>query len=91
MADLTQAPPPISYPALYTFRVVGQHTAGLRERIRVIVQSVVGSLPDDALSERASSGGKYQAIHVSCLLLSEEQRREVYVKLKAEPTVVMSL
>jgi putative lipoic acid-binding regulatory protein len=89
MAD--PQPPPLEYPALYVFRVIGRRSAHLREDIRRLVQSVVGALPDEALTERESSAGAYLAIHVACLLTSEEQRRDVYAKLKADPQIVFTL
>jgi putative lipoic acid-binding regulatory protein len=84
-------PPPLEYPALYVFRLIGRRSPGLREHVRLLIQSVVGVLPDEALTERKSSAGAYLALHVSCLLTSEEQRREVYLKLKADPQVVFTL
>ena len=79
------------YPALYTFRVIGRQRPDLREHVRKLIQSVVGVIPDDALTERSSSHGKYHAIHVNCVLASEEQRREVYARLHADETVVFML
>ena len=91
MADLQGSPEPISYPALYIFRVVALYDPNLRERVRLIVQSVVGPIPEEALSERASAHGKYRAIHVTCVLESEEQRIAVYEKLREEPAVRLRL
>ena len=68
-----------------------RRSPGLREHVRLLIQSVVGVLPDEALTERKSSAGAYLALHVSCLLTSEEQRREVYLKLRADPQVVFTL
>ena len=91
MADLQQTPEPIEYPSLYIFRVVALYDPTLRERMRLIVQSIVGPIPDDALSERPSAHGKYRAIHVTCLLQSEEQRIAVYEKLREDPAVKLRL
>lgn len=83
--------PAIDYPVLYVFRAIGRNVPDIRDHVRRIVQSVVGLIPDDAVTERPSANGKYTAVHVSCLLGSEEQRREVYAKLKADPQVVFLL
>lgn len=87
----TPQPPPLEYPALYTFRIIGAHSPLLRGRIRAHVQAVVGLLPDEALSERPSSGGAWLAVHVTCLLTSEAQRRDVYARLHADPQVKLAL
>jgi len=84
-------PPKIEYPVLYTFRAIGRRDDGFRERVRLSVQSVVGAVADDAVSERLANGGAWVAIHVTCLLQNEEDRIAVYVKLKADPAVVLTL
>jgi len=85
------APPPLTYPTLYTFRVVLQGMPKAAEHVRSLVESVIGALSDESVSERPSRGGNYVAVHVSCLLVSEEQRREVYGKLKTIPGVLLAL
>jgi putative lipoic acid-binding regulatory protein len=82
---------PTSYPALYTFRVITRHGPGVRDRVRLMVQSIVGTVPDDAVTERLSGAGNYRALHVTCLLASEDMRRDVYVKLRTDPAVMMTL
>lgn len=83
--------PKLEYPTLYTFRAIGRHGAGLRERVRLHVQSIVGPVSDDSISERPSRAGAYLAIHVRCILHSEEQRRAVYSRLHGDSQLVLVL
>jgi putative lipoic acid-binding regulatory protein len=82
---------PAEYPALYTFRVITRQGPGVRDRVRLLVQAIAGTVPDDAVTERLSSAGNYRALHVTCLLASEEMRRDVYMRLSADPSVLMTL
>ena len=79
------------YPQLYVFRFVTQRLPDVRTLVRRLVELEVGPLPDEAATERDSSGGKYAAVHVSCVLQSEAQRRAVYVRVRAESWVILGL
>ena len=87
----TAALPELEYPLLYVFRVVARKVPDVARRVRQVLEPVVGPLPDDAVTERDSRAGHYAAVHVTCLLASEDQRREAYARLKAEPFVMMML
>jgi len=87
----TASLPELEYPLLYVFRVVTRKVPDVARRVRQVLEAVVGPLPDDAVTERDSRAGQYTAVHVSCLLSSEEQRRDAYARLKAEPFVMMML
>ena len=39
----------------------------------------------------AGAAGNYLALHVTCLLASEEMRRDVYARLKTDPAVLKTL
>jgi putative lipoic acid-binding regulatory protein len=93
MAEPT-TPVVMEYPGVYTFRVVTRAHPDIRQRLRVAVESVMGagSVPDHAfLEHRPSSAGKYVAVHFNVTLESEDQRRDVYVRLKADEAVMFML
>jgi putative lipoic acid-binding regulatory protein len=81
----------MEYPLLYVFRFVAKRLPDVRARIKTLVELELGPLPDDAVTERDSSAGKYAAVHVTCLLQREEQRRAVYLRVRAEPWVLLGL
>ncbi len=83
--------PELEYPALYVFRVVTRRAPAASQRVRGHVEAVVGALPDDAVTEKDSSRGTYLAVHVTCLLQSDGQRRDVYARLRADGEVVFTL
>ena len=85
------SPPPLEYPALFTWRVIGQGGDALKTHARRSVEAVLGPVADDAITERDSRAGNYRAVHVTCLLQSEEQRQDIYSRLRASPLVVLVL
>jgi putative lipoic acid-binding regulatory protein len=89
--DIPELPQVIQYPGTYTFRVIARHHPDVVERLRFIVQAVVGEAPIEAVTNRESAAGNYLSVHLSCLLVSEEQRRDVYFRLKADPLVKLTL
>lgn len=84
-------PPPLDYPALFTWRIVGKGGDALRAHARASVEAVLGPVADDAITERQSSGGNYLAVHVTCLMQNEQQRRDIYERLRASPLVALVL
>lgn len=83
--------PEITYPALYVFRAICRSRPDAPERVRNLVQSVIGPVADDAVTTRPSRGDAYIAVHVTCLLTSEEQRQGVYAALKGDSDILLSL
>lgn len=83
--------PEIQYPALYVFRVICKRGEEMSERIRQLVSTVMGPIAEEAITTRPSRGDTYLAVHVTCLLTSEEQRQGVYNALKSDSNVVLSL
>lgn len=83
-------PPPLEYPALITWRVVG-HGDDLRGHAKRSVEAVLGPVAEDSIDERESSGGRFKSVRVRCLVQSEEQRRDIYDRLRASPHVVLVL
>lgn len=83
--------PPIEYPTLYVFRVVAHHAADAAQTIRRHVESVLGPLADENVTTSPSSAGRYVSVRVTCFLTSEEQRVDVYARLKGDTRVILVL
>ncbi len=87
-------PPPvkIDYPVYYTFKALGLAGA-VREKMVGLIRSVLGpdSVPDDAVTQRPSSAGKYESISIHVYLRSEDERRKIYEAFHAEKSFVWYL
>jgi putative lipoic acid-binding regulatory protein len=83
--------PLIEYPLDYTFKVMGLAGDDFAEHARRLVSRVVGGVPPEKVTIRASARGKYHSVSVVARLLSEEQRRAVYQALYDDPRVVYYL
>ncbi len=84
--------PLIEYPTVYTFKVLGKQEHGFREYVRQLFKRVIGTeVSLDSIAERPSRLGKYLSVSVSVYLISEEQRRAVYLQLHKERRVLYYL
>jgi putative lipoic acid-binding regulatory protein len=83
--------PVLDYPLDYTFKIMGLAGDDFAEHARRIVARVVGEVTADRVRVRASAGGRYHSVSVVARLVSEDQRREVYLSLRADTRVVYYL
>lgn len=88
----SEGKPLIEYPTVYTFKVMGRQEHGFKEYVRNLFKRVMGTeISPDSISEQASSRGKYLSVTVTVYLLSEEQRRAIYLQLHKERRVLYYL
>ncbi|RKH55173.1 HP0495 family protein [Corallococcus llansteffanensis] len=96
-SDKPEAPgeekkPLIEYPAIYTFKVMGEQSPDFSEHVRSLFKRKMGSeVSPDSIHVQPSSKGKYVSLSVSVFLLSEEQRRAIYAELHQDPRIVYYL
>ena len=84
--------PLIDYPTAYTFKVMGRQEHGFREYVQRLFRDLTGTeVAPDSLRELPSSGGKYVSVSVSVHLLSEEQRRSIYLALHRDKRILYYL
>ena len=84
--------PLIEYPAIYTFKVMGEQTPDFSEHVRSLFKRKMGTeVSPDSIHVQPSSKGKYVSLSVSVFLLSEEQRRAIYAELHQDPRIVYYL
>lgn len=84
--------PLIDYPTVYTFKVVGKQERAFREYVRQLFKRVIGTeVSLDSIAERPSRLGKYLSVSVSVYLISEEQRRAIYLELHRDKRVLYYL
>lgn len=85
------AAPTIDYPLDYTFKVMGLAADDFPEHARRLVARFVPGVTPDRVRIRTSAGGKYHSVSVVARLVSEEQRRAVYLALHEDERVVYYL
>lgn len=78
--------PQIDYPTIWEYRIIGKNRQELEEIVkRTFTQ-------DYNLKEgQTSSGGKFVSVVVSTQVASEQERNELFAKLKNHPQVSMVL
>ncbi len=81
----------LEYPLDYGFTIIGLAGDDFPEHARRLVARFVMNVPPEAVSVRASAGGKYHSVSVAVVLESEEQRRAVYRALHEDARVVYVL
>jgi putative lipoic acid-binding regulatory protein len=84
------AAPVLDYPLDYVFKVMGYSAEDFPDHAEQLVARAAGA-EARAVTVRSSAERKYQSVSVAVRLGSEEQRRAVYVALKADPRVVYYL
>ena len=78
--------PQIDYPTQWEYRIVGKDKKELEEIVKGIFPSSY-TLKDG----NTSKGGKFVSIVVSTEVESEEERNEIFAKLKNHPQISMVL
>ena len=82
---------PDLYPCRFPIKVLGHHAEDFTALVVGIVADFISEIPPDAVTTRASSGGKYLAVTVTIEAQSREQLDEVYRALSGHSRVLMAL
>jgi putative lipoic acid-binding regulatory protein len=75
--------PEISYPVLWSYKVMGTD----EERLRAAVRTVVGSLNHELTRSNTSAGGKYLSLHLKLVVYDKLQRHAIFYALRGHPDV----
>lgn len=87
----TERPTLLEFPCAYALKVMGAETGDFVSLVTGIVASHVASLPADAVTQRASRGGKYVSVTVYLQAESQAQLDGLYRELSAHERVLMVL
>jgi hypothetical protein len=79
----TPAHPEISYPCIWSYKVIGEDRELLKEAI------LVACAPDPVQISysRSSRGGKYHSLEARIEVRDEESRLAIFARLKSHPAV----
>jgi uncharacterized protein len=84
--------PLIEYPTVYAFKVMGKQEHGFSEYVRLLFSRLMGTeISQESIAVQPSTKGTYVSLTVSVYLLSEEQRRTIYLQLHQEKRIVYYL
>lgn len=75
--------PVITYPCSWSYRIIGPS----EQILRSAVSNVMGNKAHQVSLSNTSSGGKYQSVHLEVNVYSDEERLDIFNKLKNEPQV----
>ena len=79
--------PIINYPCVWSYRIIGQDDQLLRNA----VSNAVGDKEHQISFANQSSGGKYQSLNVEVRVHSEEERADIFERLRKDPNVKVVL
>ena len=82
-APTTPQRPEITYPCLWSYKVIGENHDALREAILV----ACAPHPVDITYSRASSSGKYHSLEARLVVADEVARLAIFDCLKTHPAV----
>ena len=75
--------PEISYPCMWSYKVIGPDA----ERVRGAIRFVVGSLEHEVSDSNVSRTGKYVSLHLRLVVHDKDQRHAIFNGLRAHPDV----
>ena len=79
--------PIINYPCVWSYRIIGQDDQLLRNA----VSNAVGDKEHQISIANKSSGGKYQSLNVEVKVHSEQERVDIFERIRRDPNVIVVL
>ncbi|WP_373080924.1 YbeD family protein [Zhongshania sp.] len=88
---MSEKTPLLEFPCLYPIKVIGNGDANLRERVVDIMRLHAGEFDETAITERASSEGRFVSVTVTITATGKPQLDNIFTDLKATGIVKMVL
>lgn len=88
---MSEKTPLLEFPCLYPIKVIGNGDANLRERVVDIMRLHAGEFDEAAITERASSEGRFVSVTVTITATGKPQLDNIFTDLKATGIVKMVL
>ncbi|WP_373097921.1 YbeD family protein [Zhongshania sp.] len=88
---MSEKTPLLEFPCLYPIKVIGNGDANLRERVVEIMRLHAGEFDETAITERASSEGRFVSVTVTITATGKPQLDNIFTDLKATGIVKMVL
>ncbi len=81
----------LEFPCEFPIKVFGKSNVALDEIVAQIAREHCGDLLENAISQRASKQGNYNAVTVNVYVKSREQLDNLYIALSGHPNIKMVL
>ncbi len=88
---MSEKTPLLEFPCPYPVKVIGNGDAKLRERVVEIMRLHAGEFDEAAITERASSEGRFVSVTVTITATGKPQLDNIFTDLKATGIVKMVL
>jgi putative lipoic acid-binding regulatory protein len=79
------------FPARLHIRCIGKNTDSLREQVLAIVRRHATAVPEKAVSQKLSNGGKYLSVTVTVTVDNQSQYEALFRDLRKNPDIVSVL
>lgn len=79
------------FPCFYTFKIFGRQSKTFVERVRAAVAQTLGTVPQDCMKVRESSGGRYLSVTIEMQVHNQRQLEQVYEGLRVEAEVLFCI
>lgn len=82
---------PLEFPCVFPIKAIGRDMDGFTETVTAIFRRHVPDLEPDAVTTRASAGGKYISVTATFVAQSREQLDAMYTELSSHKQVLFVL
>lgn len=79
------------FPARMHIRCIGKNTDALRGQVVAIVRRHVSAVPEKAVTQKLSNGGKYLSVTVTVIVENQSQYEALFRELRKNPDIVSVL
>ena len=81
----------LEFPCKFPIKVMGRDAEGFRRTAIALVERYTGAIPEEAITESASSKGNFVSITVTINAESQEQLDNIYRALSSHDDILVAL
>lgn len=79
------------FPYRMHIRCIGKNTESLRDQVLATVRRHVSAVPEKAVSQKLSNGGKYLSVTITVVIDNQSQYEALFRELRKNPDIVSVL
>lgn len=89
--SLTEKKGGLTFPCEFVIKVFGLTSNEFTPKILTLIKKHLSNISEEAIQNRPSKDGKYQALSITVYVTSQEQLDAIYRELTSDPAVLMAL